>query len=91
LAVAIAGLAIAPVFPALVSGTQNRVGRRYAANTIGMQIGSAGIGAAAVPGLAGVMARRISLEVIPLYLVVLFAVLFGLHVLSLRPQKTPGT
>ena len=52
-----------------------------------MQIGAAGIGAAAIPGLAGVLARRISLEVIPVALVVVFSVLFGLYVLSMRPKK----
>ena len=87
LGVAIIGLAIAPVFPGMVSGTSDRVGARYAANTIGMQIGSAGIGAAAIPGLVGVLARRISLEVIPVALVVVFSVLFGLYVLSMRPKK----
>src|SRR5690606_5677126 len=38
LGVAITGFAIAPIFPALVSGTSQRVGAHHAANTIGMQI-----------------------------------------------------
>lgn len=87
LGVAIIGLAIAPIFPGMVSGTSDRVGIRYAANTIGMQIGAAGIGAAAIPGLAGVLARRASLEIIPVCLVIIIAVLFGLHNLSMRPAK----
>lgn len=87
LGIAIIGLAIAPIFPGMVSGTSDRVGVRYAANTIGMQIGAAGIGAAAIPGLAGVLARRTSLEAIPVCLVVVITVLFGLYNLSMRPAK----
>lgn len=79
LGVAIVGLAIAPVFPALVSGTSARVGARHAANTIGMQIGAAGFGSAVLPGLAGSLARHTSLEAIPVYLMVLIVVLLGLH------------
>lgn len=79
LAVGLIGFAIAPVFPALVSGTRQRVGEHHAANTIGMQVAAAGLGAALVPGLAGVLARQFSLEVIPLWLVILFATQVGLY------------
>jgi fucose permease len=88
LAVALIGLAIAPVFPALVSGTSQRVGVHLATNTIGMQMSAAGLGGAAVPSLIGVLARQISLEMIPVCLLVLFAVMLGLFWLSLR--GTPG-
>ncbi|MBL8096222.1 MAG: MFS transporter [Anaerolineales bacterium] len=79
-AVAVIGFSIAPVFPALVSDTSRRVGARFAANTIGMQIAGAGLGAALVPGLAGVLARRISIEIIPVWLVGLFLGLLVLYV-----------
>jgi fucose permease len=77
LAVAMIGLAIAPIFPALVSGTSQRVGVRFTANTIGMQMAAAGLGAAFIPGLVGVLARRVDLEVIPVCLTILFALLLG--------------
>jgi len=82
--IALIGFAIAPVFPGLVSGTNRRVGPRYAVNTIGMQIGSAGLGAAVIPGTVGVLANRISLEVIPLCLFILFASILALFTLSNR-------
>jgi len=82
--VGIIGLAIAPIFPALVSGTSARVSPRFAANTIGMQIGAAGLGAAVLPGFAGILARRTSLEVIPVYVVAAIVLLFGLYAVSLR-------
>ncbi len=78
--VVLIGFAIAPIFPGLVSGTSRRVGMRFAANTIGMQMGAAGVGASLIPGLVGVLAERFSLEVIPVCLFVLFVLLLGLYV-----------
>ncbi|NMB68592.1 MAG: MFS transporter [Chloroflexi bacterium] len=85
------GFAIAPVFPALVSLTSDRVGAKHAANTIGMQISAAGLGGAVLSSLAGVLARRISLEVIPIYLTGVAALLLTIFlasiVLSRRQEK----
>lgn len=69
-AIGIIGFAFAPVFPALVSGTRLRVGDAHLANTMGMQIAAAGVGAASLPALAGYLAGQLSLEVIPLFIVV---------------------
>lgn len=79
LAVALVGLAIAPIFPAMISGTSQRVGAKFAANTIGMQMAATGLGGALIPSVIGVMARRFSLEVIPFILVLLFMLLFALY------------
>ena len=87
LAVALIGFAIAPIFPALMSGTSQRVGAHFAANTIGMQMAVAGLGAAIIPSLLGVLARQFSLEVIPICLVVVFLGLFGLYRLSMMTRK----
>lgn len=89
LAVALVGLAIAPVFPALISGTSRRVEARFAANTIGMQMAATGLGGALIPSLVGVLARRASLEVIPVCLVMLFAALLGLYRLSMTTTSPP--
>lgn len=87
LGVAVTGFAIAPIFPGLVSGTQERVSAKHAANTIGMQIGAAGLAGALVPGLAGVLAQNISLEMIPPYLCLLFALLLGLFQASMKSRE----
>ncbi len=84
LGVIITGFAIAPIFPGLVSATAARVDPQHAANTIGMQIGAAGLSGALVPGLAGILAERVSLELIPPYLFVLFVLLLVLYLLSLH-------
>ncbi len=78
------GFAIAPIFPALISGTSQRVGAHNAANTIGMQMAASGLGTAVIPSTIGILAGRISLEVIPVCLMVLYAGLLGLFTLSVK-------
>jgi fucose permease len=87
LAVAIIGLSIAPIFPAMMSGTRKRVGDHFAANTIGMQMAATGFGAAVIPSLMGVLARQISLEVIPVCLLAVYAGLLGFYLLAVKPRK----
>jgi fucose permease len=87
LAVALIGFAIAPIFPALMSGTSQRVTDHYAANTIGLQMTATGLGTAVIPSLLGVLANRISLEVIPICFGVVFLTLFGIFRLSMAPKK----
>lgn len=90
-AVAIIGLAIAPIFPAMMSGTRSRVGAENAANTIGIQMAATGIGYALIPGVMGVLARQFSLEVIPFSLLVVYAALLGVFTLAARsaPRGRP--
>jgi fucose permease len=87
LAVALIGFSIAPVFAALTSGTSKRVSDQHAANTIGMQMAFSGLGGATIPGLIGILARRFSLELIPVCLIIVFAILFGLYRLSMLHHK----
>lgn len=97
-AVAIMGFAIAPVFPAMMSGTSHRVSPKFAANTIGMQMAASGLGGAAIPGLVGVLARQVSLEIVPVCLVVLFTALLvvfyfaqpGAKILAATSPKVEG-
>lgn len=89
--VALTGFAIAPIFPAMVSGTSARVGRRFAANTIGMQMAAAGLGGSLLPGLVGILARRISLEVIPVCLFSLVVLLLGCFALSVKNPRATDT
>jgi fucose permease len=86
--VAQVGIAIAPIFPAMISGTSARVGMRDAANTIGMQMAMTGLGGSLIPATIGVLARRFSLEVVPICLTVLFVTLFVLYRLAIT-RPTP--
>ncbi len=88
LAVALIGYAIAPIFPALMSGTSQRVGMKFAANTIGFQMAATGLGSVVIPSLLGVLARRFSLEIIPICLVAVFIALFVFYRLSMKKNGT---
>ncbi len=79
LAVAIIGFCIAPIFPAMMSGTSKRVGEHFAANTIGMQMTATGLGTAVIPGVMGVVAKQVSLETIPLILLGVYVGLLGVY------------
>lgn len=87
IAVALIGLSIAPIFPALMSGTSQRVGKHYAANTIGLQMAATGLGTAVIPSTMGIIARQISLEAIPIYLGVVYAGLLGVFLLTLKSKS----
>ncbi|MFL7838772.1 MAG: MFS transporter [Candidatus Promineifilaceae bacterium] len=91
LAVAIIGFSIAPIFPAMMSGTRTRVGDRFAANTIGMQMTATGFGTAVIPGMMGVLARQISLEIIPVSLLVVYAGLSACYILAVMNSQTKTT
>lgn len=87
IAVGIIGVSIAPIFPGMTSGTSSRVGAHHAANTIGMQMAATGLGTALLPSLMGVLARQISLEIIPVVLLATYAVLLGFYALAVKPGK----
>jgi fucose permease len=84
--IAIVGFSVAPIFPALVSTTRNRVAHKHVANTIGIQISAAGFGGTVMPTIAGILGRRISLEAIPVFLVVLIIVLIAVYTYGSRPK-----
>jgi fucose permease len=86
-AVALIGFSIAPIFPALTTGVRERVGDRYAANTIGMQMAAGAASTVITPSILGILARQISLEVVPVVLTFVFAILLAVFLFSL--QKNP--
>ncbi len=87
LAVFVVGLGMAPIFPGLVSSTSQRVGERHAANAIGVQMSAACLGGALLPALAGFLARRFSLETIPVMLAISLFGLLALYWLCMRAKS----
>jgi fucose permease len=84
LAVALLGFFIAPLFPAFISGTSQRVGARFTTNTIGVQMAATGLATAVIPGMLGVLARNFSLEVIPICLVIIFIALIVSYLVTIK-------
>ena len=83
----IMGFALAPVFPLLISSTPTRLGVADATNAIGFQVGAASLGIAILPGLAGWLAQRTSLEVIPPCLMTTALIMLILHEVAVRGSQ----
>lgn len=73
------GFSLSTIFPVLVVLTPSRVGARHAANSIGFQIGAAGIGGGALSSLGGVLADSFNLEIIGPFLLISTVLMAGLY------------
>jgi fucose permease len=82
--VGLMGLSLAAIFPTLTSDTPQRAGPAHAANAIGYQTGAASIGFAILPGVAGVLAARLGLEVLGPYLVITSALMVMTNEITIR-------
>ena len=85
---ALIGLALAPIFPSLIATTPERLGSTHTANGVGLQIAAAVLGQSLLPGMLGMLARHLGLEMIA---PALLAAALGLLVLyeffmALSPQ-----
>src|SRR5215831_1603535 len=91
LGLAIIGLALAPVFPSLIASTPERLGEAHTANGVGLQIAAAVLGQSLLPGLLGVLARRLGLEIIGPGLLTATLLLFVLYeaLTAISPQHVP--
>lgn len=86
-ALALSGVAQAPIFATLISLMPKLVGRAHASNAIGYVVGAAGVGIAILPSLAGILAERFSLEVIPPMILVEAIVLVVLLEVLMRQRR----
>lgn len=86
--VAMIGFALAPMYPSLMSLTAERVGRNHAANTIGLQVSISGFGAAVLPGAMGLIAVRVGVAALPVFVLLLFGMLmmFFLAAIWFKPS-----
>ena len=80
------GIAVAPVFPCLISVTPERLGKEHAATAIGVQISMAMLGGALVPGFAGLVSDELGLEVIAIMFSVAAVLLTSLYFLSFQKK-----
>lgn len=81
---ALVGLASGPVFPTLVATTPERVGLPHVAHSVGLQVAAGALGAALLPALLGVVARRVGIETLGPQLLALSVLTFLAHELLLR-------
>lgn len=81
---AMIGLGLAPVFPCLMAQTPQRLGTEYAAHAVGFQVSAGMLGAALVPGLAGLVVQELGLELVAQFALLLAVLLFTTHELILH-------
>lgn len=76
---ALIGFCCAPIFPALVSTTPQRVGAAHTAHVVGYQMTVAMLGLSFWPSFIGVLAETFSLEIMPPAVLAATLLLIALH------------
>jgi fucose permease len=79
LALVVAGLGLAAIYPGMMTRTPQRRGIAWATHAIGFQVSAAMIGAACLPSVSGVLAEQGGLETVGAAAVGLACVVFLLH------------
>lgn len=90
LGIGIFGFFFGPIFALMVTSTQERLGSVHAPNAIGFQVAAASVGVGILPGVAGVLATRFGLEIVPLILLVSMVIMWVCYELTLRRWFTPS-
>lgn len=73
------GIALAPIFPLTIWLTPQRIPTAIVPAAIGFITSIASLGAAAIPSFAGFFASRFGLEIIPVLMIPLAAIMLVLH------------
>ena len=73
------GLGCAPVYPCLIHATPFHFGPEHSQAVIGVQMASAYVGTCLMPPLFGLLAGRLSTAVLPVYLLILLALMALSH------------
>ncbi len=81
------GLGCAPIYPSMIHATPANFGADRSQAIIGAQMASAYVGTCFMPPLFGVIANRISVALLPLYLFLILALMFVMHELLLKRVK----
>jgi fucose permease len=83
----IIGLGCSPIYPCIIHMTPNVFGADKSQAMIGVQIAFAYIGILAMPPLFGVIAEKISISLLPVYLFIFLLLIFIMHELVLIKTK----
>ena len=73
------GLGCAPIYPCIIHSTPEHFGKERSQAIIGVQMASAYIGNCLMPPLFGLIANRISIKILPLYLLILLGLMVYMH------------
>ena len=81
------GLGCAPVYPCIIHSTPSHFGAERSQAIIGVQMASAYVGTCLMPPLFGLIANHISIKLLPVYLLILLALMIYMHELLERKCK----
>ena len=81
------GLGCAPVYPCIIHSTPSHFGAERSQAIIGVQMASAYVGTCLMPPLFGLIANHISVRLLPVYLLILLALMVFMHELLERKCK----
>ncbi len=70
------GLGCAPIYPSIIHSTPDRFGKENSQALTGLQMASAYVGSTLMPKLFGIIADFVSLNVYPIYLIIMMIVMF---------------
>lgn len=85
----IVGLGCAPVYPCIIHMTPELFGRERSQSIMGIQIAFAYLGFCLMPPLFGVIANHISIALLPIYLLILLALIAIMHeTVVVKTKKT---
>ena len=73
------GLGCAPVYPCIIHSTPSHFGAERSQAIIGVQMASAYVGTCLMPPLFGLIANHISIRLLPVYLLILLALMVYMH------------
>lgn len=73
------GLGCAPIYPCIIHATPENFGADKSQALIGVQMASAYIGNVIMPPLFGLIANYISVSLLPVYLLIILAVMWAMH------------
>ncbi len=86
----IIGLGCAPIYPCIIHSTPHNFGVKNSQSVIGIQMASAYIGMTFAPPVMGIIARHLSLKLMPIYLVVFFLLMIIMILKTERLCKRGG-
>lgn len=83
------GLGCAPIYPSIIHATPTQFGKDKSQAMIGIQMASAYAGTCLMPPIFGLIANRISIALMPIYLAVMLIVMIVMHEKMLK-KTVPG-
>ena len=84
------GLGCAPVYPSIIHSTPTHFGADKSQAIIGVQMASAYVGICLMPPVFGLIADHITVALLPVYLLVILALMIAMHELLVKKTRREG-